>query len=124
MTAFQAANEHETAPATVAGIFTTHAIKRVRQRGIGLPALDCLLRYGREDHDHHGAQILTFDALSLDEVRRNEPRQIWQQVVDARALYAVVDSTGTVITAGHRFRRIARDVSLSSARRRRTRVWC
>jgi hypothetical protein len=122
MTVMQAALEHETGATTFAGIFTNHAIKRVRQRGIGLSALDCLLRYGRENHDHHGAQILTFDALSLDEVRRNEPRQIWQQVVDARALYAVVDSTGVVITAGHRFRHIVRDVSLSS-RRRRMQTW-
>lgn len=110
-------------PATSSGAFTTHAIKRVRQRGISMPVLDCLLSYGRGDHDHHGAQILTFDALTLDEVRRNEPPQVWQQVVDAKALYAVVDSTGVVITAGHRIRRVVRDVSLSSARRRRARVW-
>jgi hypothetical protein len=36
-------------------------------------------------------------------------------------LYAVVDSTGVVITAGHRFRRVPRDLSLSSFRPGRSR---
>ena len=36
---------------------TTHARVRMQQRGIPEAALDVLLEYGREAHDHHGAVI-------------------------------------------------------------------
>jgi hypothetical protein len=39
----------------------------------------------------------------------------------ARSIYAVVDVDGSVVTTGHRYRRVLRDLSLSSFRPGRSR---
>lgn len=100
---------------------TAHASVRMRQRGIDDELLDCLLSYGRREHDHRGAEVVTHDRETLEQVRLFETAATWRAVEGAKALYAVVDSDGRVITAGHRFRRVTRDLSLSSMRPRRGR---
>jgi hypothetical protein len=107
------------------GRFTTaltlHAAVRVQQRGVGRDVLDCLLRHGRHEHDHNGCEIVMFDDTALEAIARQEPFALWQKASESRSLYAVVDSEGAVITAGHRFRRVLRDKSISSYRSGRSR---
>ena len=43
---------------------TTHARVRMQQRGIPPAALDVLLEYGKEAHDHRGCRIVRFDKRS------------------------------------------------------------
>lgn len=95
---------------------TRHAVVRARQRGIDLEVLACLVRYGRREHDHCGAEIVTFDRAALDAIARREPRPAWRKAVEASSVYAVVGPDGCVITAGHRMRRVQRDRSLASLR--------
>ena len=102
-------------------LLTAHASIRMRQRGIDPVALHCLLSYGRREHDHRGAEVVVYDRDALEQVRRFETVEIWRTAVCTRALYAVVDSDGWIVTTGHRFRRVIRDMSLSSTRPRRTR---
>jgi len=100
---------------------TKHAGIRVQQRGVDRKVLDCLLTYGHHEPDHKGCQVVTFDGQALDELQGQERGPVVRRASDARNLYAVVDSTGMVITAGHRFRRVPRDLSLSSLRPGRSR---
>lgn len=99
-------------------LLTQHAAVRMRQRGIDEGVLDCLLTYGRREHDHRGAEVVVHDRETLEDVRRHETAATWRAAEGARALYAVVGSDGLVITTGHRCRRVIRDMSLSSLRPR------
>ena len=49
---------------------TDHARVRMQQRGIPAAALDVLLDYGREDHDHRGCRIVHFDKRSRRRVAK------------------------------------------------------
>lgn len=100
---------------------TVHAAIRAKQRGVNRSVLDCLLQYGRHEHDHMGCEVVTFDDETLDEVARLESRDLWRKVAEARSVYAIVDSEGSVVTTGHRFRKVLRDRSLSSNRPGRSR---
>ena len=100
---------------------TRHAGIRVQQRGVNRDVLDCLLAYGRHEPDHKGCQVVTFDNKSMEAMERNEPHFVTNKASDSRNLYAVVGGDGVVITAGHRFRRVPRDLSLSSFRPGRSR---
>ena len=68
-----------------------------------------------------GCEVVTFDDETLDEVARREPRALWREVAEARSVYAIVNSDGSVVTTGHRFRKVLRDRSLSSNRPGRSR---
>lgn len=103
-------------------LLTKHAAVRMCQRGIDQEVLECLLSYGRREHDHRGAEVVVHDRDTLEQVRRFESAACWRAAAGSRELYAVVDSTGRVITVGHRFRRVIRDLSLSSLRPRRDRA--
>ena len=100
---------------------TVHAVTRAQQRGVNRTVLDCLLQYGRHEHDHMGCEVVTFDDETLDEVALREPRALWREVAEARSVYAIVNSDGSVVTTGHRFRKVLRDRSLSSNRPGRSR---
>ena len=80
---------------------TTHARTRMQQRGISEAALDVLLEYGREAHDHHGAVIVLFDKRSRRQLRRRIGDQ-FRKVERWLDSYAVVGDDGAVITVGHR----------------------
>jgi hypothetical protein len=84
-----------------------HARARMQRRGIARSAVDCLLDFGREHHDHHGAVVLMLDRATT---RRLARRGIARGAeLDAlRGLYAVVGCDGRVCTVGHRTRRLRR----------------
>ena len=100
---------------------TKHARLRVQQRGVNRNVLDCLLAYGHREPDHKGCQIVTFDSKAMDDLSRYESRNLKTKASDSARLYAVVDSDGVIVTTGHRFRRVPRDLSLSSYRPGRSR---
>jgi hypothetical protein len=105
-------------------VLTRHAGMRVQQRGVNREILGCLLDYGRHEPDRRGCNIVTFDGKSLKAMSNNGPLIENGRVTDSRNLYVVVNAEGVVITAGYRFRRVPRDLSLSShrpGRRRSTR---
>ncbi len=85
-------------------MLTRHARSRMQQRGIAPDMLDCLLRYGSEQHDRHGGVIVTLDR----DARRRLARARTATGVDVdrlRGLYAVL-AGGCVRTVGHRYRRL------------------
>jgi hypothetical protein len=80
---------------------TTHARTRMQQRGIPEAALDVLLEYGREAHDHRGAVIVLFDKRSKQRLRRRIGDG-FRKVERWLNAYAVLSEDGAVITVGHR----------------------
>jgi hypothetical protein len=84
---------------------TTHALARMQQRGICVEALADLLEFGTSVPCRGGAEIVFFDKNERQRLDR-APRLRGQDHL--HQLYAVTDAKGTVITVGHRYRRIAR----------------
>jgi hypothetical protein len=85
---------------------TFHARARMQQRGVSADALDLLLSYGKEAHDHHGAVILFMDKAA--QKRLEAASRAKSEVRRLAGLYAVLSRHGQVITVGHRTRRINR----------------
>jgi hypothetical protein len=84
-----------------------HAATRSQQRGISASAIDYLLEYGSEHHDHQGAIVVLLDHAAARRIAR--ARDLRRSELDAlRGLYAVVASDGWVRTVGHRTRRLQR----------------
>jgi len=86
---------------------TAHAAARMQQRGIGAQALEALLDYGRIAHDHRGAEIVYFDKRSRARLAKANAAAAREAERLSRT-YAVLGSDGTVITVGHRHRRVWR----------------
>ena len=88
-------------------ILTPHARVRMQQRGIRPEMLDALLDFGREVHVPGGRDLVFFDKQARARLAKAGI------VRDAQAdrlykSYAVLNSDGTVITVGYRYRRIPR----------------
>lgn len=103
------------------GCLSNHALLRMQQRGVRAGTLNWLLSYGQHYPDHKGCSVVTFDDDVLDELSTTETAPLKGLGAGARKLYAVVNSDGLVVTTGHRFRRIPRDLSLSAYRPGRSR---
>lgn len=102
-------------------LLSPHAEVRMQQRGVERELLDCLLEYGVRQYDHKGCEIVFLTDSCLDAISRCEGLKLKARMEAARSIYAVVNADGRVVTAGHRYRRIQRDLSLSSLRPGRTR---
>lgn len=83
---------------------TTHAAVRRQQRGISPFVIDLLLRFGRREHDHEGAEIVYFDRRAKREVESYTGGSIGK-LSEQMDSYAVV-SDGCVITVGTRYKKI------------------
>ena len=83
-----------------------HAAIRSQQRGIPPHAIDYILAFGREHHDHHGAVIVLLDRSATRRLSRTAGLR-GSDVDNLRGLYAVV-TDGRVKTVGHRTRRLNR----------------
>ena len=89
-------------------VVSRHARARMQQRGIARSAVECLLDFGREHHDHRGAVVLMLDRAALQRMARTGA--VRREQVDAlRGLYAVVAADGSVCTVGHRTRRLQKN---------------
>ena len=84
---------------------TTHARARMQQRGICTDALADLLEFGTSVPVRGGAEIIFFDKSERQRLRRTRRLRGRDHL---HQLYAVTDAKGTVITVGHRYRRIER----------------
>lgn len=85
---------------------TIHAVVRCQQRGVSPFVVDLLLRFGRREHDHEGAEIVFFDRRAKRDVKSYTGGSIgkFSEQMDS---YAVV-SDGCVITVGVRHKKINR----------------
>jgi hypothetical protein len=110
-------------PADCLGVLqlSAHAEVRIQQRGVERDLLECLLEYGARQYDHKGCEVVFLTEASLNAIARHESHYLWARMKADRNLYAVVNANGCVVTAGHRYRRVQRDTSLSSLRPGRSR---
>lgn len=86
---------------------TPHARVRMQQRGISAAALDALLDFGRVANAGGGRDIVFFDKQARARLARAKAVAAAEAERVCKS-YAIVESDGTVITVGHRYRRIAR----------------
>lgn len=84
---------------------TAHARARMQQRGIPSAALEVLLDYGREAHDHRGGRIVRFDKRSRRRAARELGAPLYRRVERFLGAYAVVGGDDAVIMVGHRMGR-------------------
>lgn len=87
---------------------TQHARTRMQQRGITALAVELLMDYGREAHDHRGCRIVCFDKRSRERVARELRGELFRRVERYLGTYAVLAEDGAVVTVGHRERRLPR----------------
>ena len=86
---------------------TQPAAIRQQQRGIPPLIMEWLSQYGACRHDHRGAEILYFDKQSRKALARDVGEEIVSRLSALLDTYAVVSDAGTVITVGHRFKRVS-----------------
>ena len=87
---------------------TLHARTRMQQRGIRHDALETLLDYGHARHLHSkGREVVFFDKKARARLQNDRPAAAREAARLSRT-YAVIGSDGTVITVGHRYRRLKR----------------
>jgi hypothetical protein len=85
---------------------TRHARARMQQRAIRADALELLFEFGREAFDHHGGVVLYFDKAARRRLARAAPGA--RDVERLAKCYAVLSAEGSVLTVGHRQRKINR----------------
>ena len=85
---------------------TAHANVKCQQRGVSPFVIDLLLRFGRREHDHRGAEIVFFDRRAKKEIE-GYTGGIIGKLSEQMDSYAVV-SDGCVITVGVRYKKINR----------------
>lgn len=88
-------------------IYTHHARARMQQRGISPAVIDCLLRFGSEQYDRHGGVVVFFDKAARRRLLR-DGRLSPVEMERMQGVYAVVSHEGSVVTTGHRRRRVRR----------------
>ena len=88
---------------------THHATRRLQQRGIPDDVLPLLMRYGAREHDKRGALLVYLTRKSRERIRRDIGSATFSRVEPLLDVYAIVDCAGTVLTVGHRTRRINRN---------------
>ena len=86
-----------------------HARARMQQRGIRAQAVEALLDFGRTRHVHSGGrELVYFDKKARDRLLKANPAAA-REMSRLRRTYAVLAGDGSVVTVGHRFKRIPRD---------------
>ena len=89
---------------------TRHGAARMQQRGISAAALQTLLDFGRVQHLHEdGCEIVYFDKKARARLLQENPTAA-KEAERLTRTYAILGSDGDVITVGHRYRRITRDL--------------
>ena len=86
---------------------TRHAQSRMQQRGISAATVEALLDFGREVHVDRGCDLVFFDKRARARLAKANPRAAAEAERISKS-YAILGSDGTVITVGHRYRRIPR----------------
>ena len=87
---------------------TDHARVRMQQRGRPSTVIECLLDYGKLEHDHRGGAIVYLDKAARRRLARERGKLVAQSLGKRLDAYAVVGTDGIVVTVGHRYKRIWR----------------
>lgn len=87
---------------------TEHAATRMRQRAISEQTVELLLEFGRRLYDHRGGIVHYFDKSCRRELQRRLGNDRYRQLEHELDDYLVTSTHGSVITVGHRDRRINR----------------
>jgi hypothetical protein len=80
----------------------------MQQRGISASALEALLDFGRVARAGRGRELVFFDRKARERLAHANALAAGE-AARVCGSYAIVGSDGTVITVGHRFRRIPRE---------------
>jgi hypothetical protein len=95
-----------TAAGPTAQRVTAHARTRMQQRGIRSDVLEALLAFGSERHLHSkGRELVFFDKKAKKRLAKGNPDAVREAEKFIRT-YAILGADGTVVTVGHRFRRV------------------
>ena len=86
-------------------LLSQHARARMQQRGISAATIEALLDFGREVHVDRGCDVVFLDKRARARLAKANPTAAAERIAKS---YAIVASDGTVITVGHRYRRIPR----------------
>lgn len=87
---------------------TQHAACRMQQRGIKSEAIEILCTWGAREYDHHGATVLYFDKSARQRARKEYGRDQYNRIEGQLDIYAVLANDGSIVTIGHRTKRINR----------------
>ena len=88
---------------------TQHAVARMQQRGIKAQAVEMLFHFGAKEHDHRGATILYFDKPARGRLCHQYGTKQFKRIEGQLNTYAVIAKNGTIVTVGHRTKRINRN---------------
>lgn len=86
---------------------TQHAAIRMQQRAIPREAIETVLDYGREVHDHHGGVVCFLDKAAIRRAERDlGHNSLLRRYSRAARAYVVLGRDGVVVTVGHRTSRL------------------
>jgi hypothetical protein len=88
-------------------LLSRHARARMQQRGISAATIEALLDFGREVHVDGGRDLVFFDKRARARLTQANAVAAAEAERIAKS-YVIVSSDGTVVTIGHRYRRIPR----------------
>ncbi len=88
---------------------SNHAVAQMRQRAISESTVDYLIEWGRKAYDHRGGVVRYFDKASRTQLLRHVGQERAKELETQLDAYVVVSTGGTVITVGHRYKRINRN---------------
>jgi hypothetical protein len=89
-------------------LYTAHARARMRQRGLDADVVECIVDFGRAEHQPGGSSIVFIDKRARRRIERELGGGALKRLGHRLDAYAVVAPDGAVITVGHRIRRIRR----------------
>ena len=87
---------------------THHAAIRKQQRGISEAALECLIQFGKVSYDNRGGEILYFDKRAKHRCLTSVGKEAYRKLDGHFNVYAVRALDGSLLTIGHRFKRLPR----------------
>jgi hypothetical protein len=87
---------------------THHAAIRKQQRGIPEAALACLIQFGKSRYDNRGGEILYFDKRAKKRCLISVGKEAYRKLDRHFNVYAVRALDGSLLTIGHRFKRLPR----------------
>jgi hypothetical protein len=88
--------------------YTAHALARMRQRAIDPRAVECIVDFGRAEHQPGGSSIVYLDREAQQRIRRELGDALLRRLGKRVGAYVVLNGDGTVVTVGHRLRRVKR----------------
>lgn len=91
---------------TYKATLTQHAQIRAQQRAVPMAIIDILMRYGVRSSANHGCKIVYLSNKSMRRIHYELSDDLCKVIEKKRDCYLVVASDGSVVTVGHRHKRI------------------